>query len=174
MGALAASRDPDRRERYIGVLLASVAVPGLIEPVIVRDASGREAAHGDGGVKAPILFDPAMLANRRGGRATVWIVANGHVSPHAATTAAIDGPVAAGRRGVAQLLRRLLHTKVVATYFRVRERGATFRLLALPDGVPEARNPVAFVPEEMRALYEVGFRMGRSGAGWARRPPEAM
>ncbi len=171
MGAIAASGDPDRGERYVGVLLASVAVPGLIEPVIVRDAGGREASHGDGGVKAPVLFDRALLPGPGRRRATVWVVANGHVSPVAATAATIDDPVAAGRRGVSQLLRRLLHTTVVATYFRVRERGAAFRLIALPDDVPEARDPLAFEPGEMLGLYEVGVSMGRAGTGWMGAPP---
>lgn len=171
MGALAASSDPERRERYVGVLLASVAVPGLIEPVIVRGPDAREAAHGDGGVNTPVLFDRALLPQPGRRRAIVWVVANGHVSPVAATSASIDGAVTAARRGVSQILRRLLHATVVATYFRVRERGAAFRLIALPDEVPEARDPLAFEPGEMRGLYETGVRMGRAGTGWTGAPP---
>ncbi len=33
MGAIAASGSPDRRSQYVDILIASIAVPGLIEPV---------------------------------------------------------------------------------------------------------------------------------------------
>jgi hypothetical protein len=32
----------------------------------------------------------------------------------------------------------------------------------------------AFDPEYQRALYEVGFRMGRTGVHWAKLPPEVQ
>lgn len=170
LGALAASADPARRERLVGLLLASVAAPGLIEPIILRSAPDDEAAHGDGGVLGPILVPTDALEAGCGPRPTVWIVANGHVSTTAATRAAITDPVEAGRRGVSQLLRRLLYITIVATHAQIERAGAQFRLAALPTHVPEAASPFAFAPDEMRTLYEVGWRIGYERA-WASAPP---
>lgn len=170
LGALAASGDPTRRERLVGLLLASVAAPGLIEPVVLRSAPGDEAAHGDGGVMGPILVPPGALDANSGLRPTVWIVANGHVSSTAATRAVLANPVEAGRRGVSQLLRRLLYTTIVATHAQIERAGARFRLAALPTHVPEAASPFAFDPQEMRTLYEVGWEIGYERA-WASAPP---
>jgi len=171
MGAIAASADPARRVRFIGLLLASVTAPGLIEPVVLRRSGARDEAHADGGVLGPILVPADATGMFRGERPTVWIVANGHVSPVAATTASLDSAVAAGRRGVSQLLRRLLYTTIAATTADLRARGIAVRLAALPDAVPEATNPFAFDPREMRGLYDAGYRMGYEG-GWTTGPPE--
>jgi len=170
LGAIASSSEPTRRERIIGVLMASVAVPGLVEPVAVRDGRGQITRHGDGGVHTPVLVPPLRGREAFEPAPTVWIVANGHVSPVAATTSALDGVLIAGRRGVSQLIRRFLYTTIVAVHLDLVGRGVQFRLAHLPDDVPEARNPFAFDPSEMRALDAAGLRVGR-GAEWRRDPP---
>ena len=170
MGAIAADDSDDRRERYISVLLASSSVPGVIEPVVVRDEQGNSKLHGDGATKVPLLFEPTMMDPRCLGRATVWAIANGHVCSEGATVVAPKRTLAVARRGVSQLMRRFLYTVTLATADRVRETVTRFRLLALPDTVPEAISPFEFVPSEMAALYEEGVRLGRNPAAWTSAP----
>ena len=43
---------------------------------------------------------------------------------------------------------------------KTRQAGARFDLVALPETVPEAANPLDFKPEEMLGLYEAGRDTG--------------
>jgi len=160
MGAIAASGG-DRRERYVDLLVASAAVPGLVEPVYVRD--GRDsglATHGDGGVKAPVPLETFMLGRRAAGRTDVWVIANGHVSRDAALRSEARTTLGLAQRGISQLIRQLLYASVQEAETKTRQAGAHFYLIALPDTVPEATNPFEFKPDEMRELYEAGQRIG--------------
>ncbi len=159
MGAIA-SRPDSRRAQYIDVLVASAAVPGLIEPVYVRDSeSGVLSVHSDGGVKTPVPLEPFMLDRGRAGRTDVWVIANGHVSRDAAIRSEARSTLGLARRGVSQLLRQLLYSSVREAEARARQAGARFHLIALPTEVPEAVNPLDFKPEEMRALHEAGRQL---------------
>lgn len=64
MGAIASGKG-DRKSAYLGVLVASAAVPGVVEPVYVRDQEGTVAVHSDGGVKTPVPLEAFMLKERR-------------------------------------------------------------------------------------------------------------
>lgn len=160
MGAIAASGG-DRRERYVDLLVASAAVPGLVEPVYVRDGrDGGLAVHGDGGVKAPVPLETFMLGRRAAGRTDVWVIANGHVSRDAALRSEARTTLGLARRGISQLVRQLLYASVREAETKTRHAGGRFYLIALPDTVPEATNPFEFKPDEMGELYEAGQRIG--------------
>lgn len=162
MGAIAASGG-DRRERYVGVLVASAAVPGLVEPVYVRDGrDGGLTVHGDGGVKAPVPLETFMLGRRPAGRTNVWVIANGHVSRDAAQRSDARTTLGLAQRGISQVIRQLLYASVREAETKSRQAGARFHLIALPDTVPEAINPFEFKPDEMRELYEAGRRTSLS------------
>lgn len=165
MGAIA-SRRASRRAQYVDVLVASAAVPGLIEPVYVRDSeSGALSVHSDGGVKTPVPLESFMLDRRWAGRTDVWVIANGHVSREAALRSEARSTLGLAQRGVSQLLRQLLYSSVREAETKARQAGARFHLIALPTNVPEAVNPLDFKPEEMGALYEAGRRLGASRFG---------
>lgn len=160
MGAIAAGGD-NRKDRYIDVLVASAAVPGLIEPVYVRDRqSGTLAVHSDGGVKMPVPLESFMLERRLAGRTDVWVVANGHVSRDTALRSEAKSTIGLAQRGISQLIRQLLYVSVREAETKTRQVGARFHLIALPDTVPEAVNPFDFKPDEMRGLYEAGRETG--------------
>jgi predicted acylesterase/phospholipase RssA len=160
LGAISASGG-DRRERYVDVLVASAAVPGLVEPVYVRnDRDGGLAVHGDGGVKAPVPLESFMLDRRTARRTDVWVIANGHVSRDAALRSEARTTLALAQRGISQLIRQLLYASVRDAETRTRQARARFHLIALPDTVPEATNPFEFKPDELRGLYEAGRRAG--------------
>ena len=62
LSAVAASRQPDRREMFAKILLASSAVPGLFPPVyfqvLAADGKKYTEMHVDGGVTAQLVFVP--------------------------------------------------------------------------------------------------------------------
>ncbi|HEV7327762.1 MAG TPA: patatin-like phospholipase family protein [Bosea sp. (in: a-proteobacteria)] len=159
MGAIAASNG-ERRSHYVDILVASAAVPGLVEPVRIRDTrSGAVSVHSDGGVKAPVPFESFMLG-RAGRGGTVWVLANGHVSRDAAVSSPAATTLALARRGVSQLIRQLLYSSVNEARGKAVAAGAQFRLIALPETVPEASDPLRFDPNEMRPLFEAGQAAG--------------
>lgn len=159
MGAIAASGE-NRRSHYVDILVASVAAPGLVEPVRIRDRrSGTVSVHSDGGVKAPVPFEGFMLG-RAGRGSTVWVLANGHVSRDAAGASPAASTLALARRGVTQLVRQLLYSSVREAESKAAQAGARFRLIALPEAVPEATDPFRFSPDEMRALFDAGRAVG--------------
>jgi predicted acylesterase/phospholipase RssA len=119
MGAIAASGGADRQTRFINVLLASVAVPGLIEPVaITRPGVVQPEMHGDGGVKTPVPLHRFMMRGRKGKR-QVTVIANGHVSAFAATTSSSASTLPLARRGISLLMRRLLFLSAELQAFRL-------------------------------------------------------
>lgn len=161
MGAIAAGTDSNRKAQYIDVLVASAAVPGLIEPVYVRDRrSGLLAVHSDGGVKTPVPLESFMLDRRAAPRTDVWVVANGHVSRDTALRSEARSTLRLAQRGISQLIRQLMYASVRDAEARTRQAGARFHLIALPETVPEAVNPLDFKPEEMLGLYEAGRDTG--------------
>lgn len=161
MGAIAASADDNRRNRYIDVLVASVAVPGLVEPVrVVNRQRGTGSVHSDGGVKAPVPLESFMLDPNRARRSHVWVIANGHVSRDAALRSDAASTLALARRGVSQLLRQLLYSSVREAEVKALRAGAQFHLIALPETSAEAADPFDFKPNEMRTLFERGRELG--------------
>jgi predicted acylesterase/phospholipase RssA len=165
MGALAASGLGDARSAFIEILLASAAPPGFVEPIALYDAkTGTIAQHGDGGVKNPIVVEPAMLAG--GGRTTLWVIANGHVSRVSATRFDGNSALTLARRGVSQLLRSLIYGAVQRSYRLAKDSNAAFFLQRMPNALPEAASPFVFEPTEMRALFEAGHDRGRKRNSW--------
>lgn len=165
MGAIASSGEK-RRNHFIDILIASAAVPGLVEPVRVANRrSGKVSVHSDGDVKAPVPLEDFMLAGGRAGRSTVWVIANGHVSRDAAVASSAATTLALARRGVSQLVRQLLYTSVREAEAKAARAGARFRLVALPEAIPEAADPFQFRPEEMRVLFEAGREAGARSFG---------
>ncbi len=160
MGAIATGGD-NRKAQYIDVLVASAAVPGLIEPVYVRDRqSGALAVHSDGGVKTPVPLESFMLDRRMAPRTDVWVVANGHVSRDTVLRSDARSTLRLAQRGISQLIRQLMYASVREAEAKTRQAGARFHLIALPETVPEAANPLDFKPEEMLGLYEAGRDTG--------------
>ncbi len=160
MGVIASGQG-DRKSAFLGVLVASAAVPGLVEPVYVRDQEGKLAVHSDGGVKTPVPLEAFMLKARRTVATHVWVIANGHVSRDAALRSEARHMLGLARRGITQLIRQLVYTSVQDAEAKARRAGARFHLVALPTSVPEAVDPLDFRPDELRGLYETGRATGQ-------------
>ncbi|CAN7705581.1 patatin-like phospholipase family protein [Pararhizobium sp. LjRoot238] len=162
MGAIASS-GTDRKRNYIDVLLASVAVPGLVEPIRVSDRRrGTTAIHSDGAIKTPVPLEPFMLNPAMAYKTDVWVLVNGHVSRDAALRSDARNTFGLARRGMSQLFRQLLYFSTVEAELKTRLAGARFNLIVLPDTFPETLNPVNFNPAEMKLLFERGREIGKT------------
>jgi predicted acylesterase/phospholipase RssA len=166
MGAIASSGEFDRRSRFIGILLASIAVPGLIDPVMIsRPNSDKIEIHGDGGVKTPVPLQKTMMVSPVRHR-HVTVIANGHVSDVAANIISARSTLPLARRAVSLLLRRMLSLSSESARLLASKEHASFSLISLPLNVPEAVDPFSFDPIEMRKLFEAGKDL--NSAVWSR------
>ncbi|MGL4438871.1 MAG: patatin-like phospholipase family protein [Bosea sp. (in: a-proteobacteria)] len=167
MGALAASGRNDRQAAFVAIIAASASPPGLVEPISLPDEAGSVSQHADGGLREAIIVEPDML--KRDG--TLWVIANGHFTRRSAVRLANAGFFGLTRLGVSQLVQGLLLQSVALAEFTARERITDFRLMSLPTNTPEVTNPFAFVPEEMRKLFDQGRALGRDTRNWLRASP---
>jgi predicted acylesterase/phospholipase RssA len=171
MGAVATQADPRRVERFRSILLASASFPVLFPPVYVPTVDGGAVMHVDGGLKAPMLFEPFMLdeARRFGGKRQpdikVYTILNSKRTPDTGSAVEPDIPAIA-----AASLRSLYDTAVARTIHQAaedsRKSGALFRLAAIPADLPLAGSSMSFNPTDMRTLYGVGETLARSGRLW--------
>lgn len=155
MGAIAASDRSDRKQLYIGVILASSAFPGIVEPISMRSAHAA-VLHGDGAVTSPLLFDRSLLWSTCGTKNHVWVIANGHVSRISTKSVTSDGVVSLARFGLSRLLRQNLFTTVQEVRLQS-ETIASFRLFSLPIAIQEAADPLSFEAPEMSLLFLAGI-----------------
>jgi predicted patatin/cPLA2 family phospholipase len=169
MGGIANSGHPDRLKLYRSILLASAAVPGLFEPVYIRDPEGRAHMHVDGGIKAPILLRSFMVGNP-GKKRTVYVIVNGKLSllsgapPVGATFKDIS------MRSISELMRGLFYKTIYQAYVTVRNAGGIFRITHIPDELATG-DPLKFDKKAMRKLFQHGRLSGRAQKVWRNEPP---
>jgi hypothetical protein len=92
----------------------------------------------------------------------VTVIANGHVSDIAANISSSRSTLPLARRAVSLLLRRMLALSSEKARLLASNERATFSLISLPLTIPEAVDPFAFDPVEMRTLFESGRELPRS------------
>ncbi|RZJ77075.1 MAG: phospholipase, partial [Brevundimonas sp.] len=118
MGALAASDLPDRRARFVDILIASSCIPGVFPPVALPlDDAGRVTElHADGRTTHNFFVAPeeALLETDLFGDAPghVWIVINGRPEGRYITTAPSGLSVAA--RGLDAMMKASTRLNLIA------------------------------------------------------------
>lgn len=172
MGAIAASGHPARLRVFQKVLRASAAVPGLFKPVYFQpnEITRARQMHVDGGVKAPVLIRSFMFkipAKRR----TLYVVINGQLRLDEASAAVKPALLDISRKSISELLRGLLYKTLYQGYVTARNARAGFKVTAIPDSVPTARDALHFDHNRMVRLFELGRKFGREGNAWRNEPP---
>jgi predicted acylesterase/phospholipase RssA len=170
MGGIAASGQANRRTRFTQIMLASAAVPGLLDPVFIEADDGKGARmHVDGGVKAPILLRDFMLTGKYRQK-HVHIIVNNCICLRN-----VKDPVEMQFKditikGIDEMLRTFLYRSLETSYIMTRNAGAQYYLQYIPDEAT-LTDFLNFNPAEMRQLYEIGRAAGRTPTGWRRAPP---
>ena len=169
MGRIAASDRPEALEMFRKVMLASTAIPIAFPPVLfeVEAGGGRyDEMHVDGAVGAHVflnggVYRSSVLRSRGGqgaGRRDVFVIHNGLLQ-------AEPSPTPRSLRGIAtRVVEATLRAGVVGDLFRIyafslREQ-AGFQWVTIAESV-ELESAEVFDPAKMRALYEIGYRVGR-------------
>ena len=181
MGAIARAGTPAAIELFRQVLLASAAIPGAFPPVnikVVADGQSYDEMHVDGGttrevfitaVQAPLraldkLYDQPPVRE-------IYIIKNGKLGADYGEVK--PKTIAIASRAIATLLKRQHAGDIYRIYRAAKDSGADFNLIAVPEVFAE-KPKQAFDPVYQRALFDTGYRMGRSGIGWMKVPPELL
>jgi predicted acylesterase/phospholipase RssA len=182
MGAIASSDHPGAAQLFRSVLLASASIPVAFPPVLIEVlANGQvfDEMHVDGGVMAELfIYDHiidlhnARLELRSEGqtppRGSIYVIRNGKIGPeHAPVQRQVTS--IAGRS-----LTTLLETVGLGDIFRVwtlaRDAGFGFHYIGIPMDY-ELGGTADFDPDEMRALFELGYEMALRDERWHTTPP---
>ncbi len=180
VGAIAISGHPDAKRLIHDVIQASSAIPGAFPPVIIPvetpDGQSFDEMHVDGGATQQVLlFSPSFSVqaiDEKSGldvERSVFVVLNNKIqkpySPVDPDFFSIAGASVSGLlvgSGSGDVYR----------FFAIAQRdGIELNVTSIPEDFDvEAGEP--FDPVYMRALYDYGYQIGRSGVDWSPYPPD--
>jgi Patatin-like phospholipase len=179
--AAAAGRDPEAAQLFRDVLLASASIPGIFPPVHVKVRAGVrvfEEMHVDGGPTRQVFLAPAQFSLRAFDSLypqppirRVYVVRNGKLAP--AYEAVPANTLAISARSLFTVTKNQGLGDINRIYAMTQRDGAEFRLASIPPSFT-AESKQSFDPAYMKALFDVGFRLGLAGNAWVRTPPEAV
>jgi len=179
--AIASGRDPQAAELFRDVLLASASLPGVFPPVHVKVRAGGqvfEEMHVDGGPTRQVFLAPTQFSLRtfdglyaKPPVRRVYVVRNGKMVPE--YEAVKPTALAISARSLFTLTKHQGLGDVNQIHAMTVRDGAQFRLVSIPAKF-DYKSEKAFDPAYMKALFDVGHRLGQQGNGWARSPPEAV
>ena len=178
MGRIASSGDPQALALFRNVLLASAAIPGVFPPVYIKvlvEGQMDEEMHVDGGTTNQVFLLPTQI---KAGNITaklgvdpvrrLYIIRNGRVSPEfkvvKANTLAIAG------RSISTLIKTQGIGDLYQMYEFARNNGIEYNLAYIPGDFPDTSTE-AFDRNYMSQLFELGFKQGKSGTEWKKKPP---
>ncbi|WP_221939230.1 patatin-like phospholipase family protein [Mycobacterium sp. KBS0706] len=178
IGKIAASGDPGALELVRSILVASAAIPGAFPPVMIDVmANGQpyQEMHVDGGASAQVFIYPpslkvAEVAKKAGivRRRDVYVIRN----------ARLDADWADVKRRTLSIAGRaissLIQTQGVGDLYRIyavsQRDGVGFHLAYIPSSF-DVKLEAPFDQTYMRALFELGHKLGAQGYPWQTRPP---
>lgn len=178
MGRIAMSRDPHAPALFRNILLASASVPGAFPPVRIQvRANGHDydEMHVDGGVTQQVFLAPTALAFSDLDRATgqhvtrrLFILRNGKISPEWQPVE--DRVFSTAGRSISTLIKNQSIGDLYRIHAMTARDGIDFNLATIPSSF-SLKSDEPFDRRYMRALYDVGYDLGRRGYRWTKAPP---
>ena len=181
MGAIAVhAADPGKDggaalDLFRRVLLASSSIPGAFPPVQIDvEGNGKHFSemHVDGGVGGQFFVAPPALMESTSGykipATQLYVVINSGLQPEFDVVERATPSILAQSVGMAVKtdLRLMLDRAFVAA----KNSGIGFNVASIPTDF-SAPSRGAFDPAYMKALFQTGFELGKSGNAFADRPP---
>lgn len=171
---IAASGRPGSVNLIQKILLASAAIPVAFPPVMINvEANGKkyQEMNVDGGASAQVfVYPPGLkLANLGVTRERhLYVIRNARLDPQWADVNRQTLSIA-GRATTS-----LIQTQGIGDLYRIysvcQRDGVDFNLASMPSSFNVPLR-YAFDPEYMKALFQVGYDMGKVGYPWAKVPP---
>jgi predicted acylesterase/phospholipase RssA len=174
IGAIAASRHPKSLELFRKILLASAAIPGGFQPVMIDveiDGGHFQEMHVDGGAIAqlflyPASIDPGVLAVERS--QTAFVIRNARLDPEHAEIERRTLTIAG--RAISTMLAASGANDVLRVYFLTKRDGVDYNLAYIGSDFKVPRDR-AFDQAYMRALFDYGYQEAVAGRAWHKTPP---
>ena len=178
IGAIAASGDPNAYRLFHDILIASSAVPAAFPPVMIDvevNGAAYQEMHVDGGAISQVFVYPPALTRQdietAAGRTRdvfLYVIRNARLDAEWASTERVTLSIAA--RAVSSLIQSQGIGDLYRIYLTSQRDGVDFNLAFIgPDFDTPLEEP--FDPTYMRALYDYGYALGRSGYPWQPTPP---
>jgi predicted patatin/cPLA2 family phospholipase len=181
MGAIAASGYPDAPTLFRKVMLASASIPAAFPPVYIDvavDGQTYDEMHVDGGVITQVFFYEFMLnikeAAKMVGRSEmgskrpqIYVIRNGKVNPEPQQIPRKVLPIA--ERSVSTMIKSASINDLMRIHQFAQRDNIDFHYAGIPDDFSFESKEV-FDPEEMNALFEIGYQMAREGNLWQDAP----
>jgi hypothetical protein len=179
IGAIAQSGVPGSRQLIQDILVASASVPGLFPPVkikVVADGRVFDEMHVDGGTNNQAFMFPSTFSvrdvdsklGRHGMERTLYVLRNGKVTPEFSKVKPRLAPI------VSKSMNSLIKTQGIGDLYRMhsnaQREGIAFRAVWIPESFT-MEEPQPFDPVFMKALFGLGYELGRDGIPWAEHPP---
>jgi hypothetical protein len=179
IGAVASSGVPGRRQLIQDILVASASIPGVFPPVnikVMADGKTYDEIHVDGGTSNQAFMFPSNFSvretdkklNRSGMTRTLYVLRNGKITPEYSTVkpklASIVG------KSISSLIKTQGIGDLYRMYANAQRDGIAFRAVWIPESFT-MKEPKPFDPAYMKALFDLGYEMGRNGIPWVNQPP---
>lgn len=175
---IAASGDPKAVELIHKVLVASASIPVAFPPVIIEvEANGKryDEMHADGGTSTQIFLYPVGLdwdlvieKLEVKGEPSVYLIRNARLRPVRKAMIRKVFPIA--DRSISSLIRTQGIGDMYRVYLAAERDGIDYNLAYVPDDFNEKPKEM-FDPEYMKRLFDVGYKMAKSGFPWKKAPP---
>jgi hypothetical protein len=134
--------------------------------------------HVDGGVTQQVFLVPAAFTFRDFDRATgrretrrLYILRNGKITPE--WQSIDEKALSLAGRSISTLIKNQGIGDLYRLHATTQRDGIDFNLATIPSSF-NLKSDEPFDLSYMRALYEVGNRLGRGGFRWAKAPPGLM
>jgi len=173
MGAIASRGDAAALKLFRQVLVASASIPGVFPPTLIEvEGPNRTLSemHVDGSVTTPFFVAPETLllsilpGKDKSGPGEVSVIVNGQIDGGFGFTKG-DALSILGRSWIA-MNKAQLRTHLTANAACTRRNGGIFRYTAIPDDAEGDFSGLDFATEGRRALFQLGYELGKSGAAW--------
>jgi predicted patatin/cPLA2 family phospholipase len=178
IGIIAKSGAPNALQLIRDIMVASASIPGAFTPVYIEvEANGRryDEIHVDGGASSQVFLYPASLDMRwvkkqigLKGESRIYVIRNSRIDPNWETVKPKIVPI------LASTISTLIRTQAIGDLYRIflsaQRDGMDYNLAFIPSDFDE-KPKEAFDPEYMSKLFDLGYRMAKSGYPWQKAPP---
>lgn len=179
IGAIASSGVPGRQQLIQDILVASASIPGMFPPVkikVVADGMTFDEMHVDGGTSNQVFLFPSNFSvreydrkmNRKDMERTLYVLRNGKVTPEFTKVKPRAASIVG--RSISALIKNQGIGDLYRMYSNAQRDGIAFRAIWIPESFTMAE-PSPFDPGYMKALFDLGYRKGRTGIPWSDQPP---
>ncbi|MGB6964644.1 MAG: patatin-like phospholipase family protein, partial [Xanthobacteraceae bacterium] len=180
MGAIAAhatgrGQDDAALNLFRSVLLASGSIPGAFPPVLIDvEGNGKKFSemHVDGGVGGQFFVaPPALMESNSGYRipaTELYVVVNSGLQSDFQVVERSTPTILAQSVGMA--VKTDIRLMLDRAFIAAKNSGIGFSVASIPANF-SAPSRGAFDPDYMKALFQTGYDLGKSGDAFAKEPP---